>query len=82
MYICNMNNRKPTFAQIGKIDDPVSKSKGPFLLLLNRDFITQETAVFNFDPDIVFYPRRPVRQMDLMEMLNHDRSWDLRRGYR
>lgn len=77
-----MNNRKPTFAQIGKIDDPVSKSKGPFLLLLNRDFIAQETAVFNFDPDIVFYPRRPVRQMDLLEMLNHDRSWDLRIGHK
>jgi len=77
-----MNNRKPTFTKIGKSDDPVSKSKGQFLLLLNRDFITQETAVFNFDPDIAFYPRRPVRQMDLMEMLNYDRSWDLRRGYR
>jgi len=77
-----MNNSKPTFAQIGKIDDPVSKSKGPFLLLLNRDFFAQETAVFNFDPDIMFYQKRPVRQEDLMEILNYDRSWDFRQGHK
>lgn len=77
-----MNNYKPTFAQMGKIDDPVSKSKGPFLMLLNRDFDIQEIAVFNFDPDILFYPRNPVKQLGLVEILNHDRGWWFRQGHK
>lgn len=68
-----MDNYKPTFAQIGKIDDPKSKSRGDqFILLLNRDFEEEDCAIFNFDPYTEFYRMAQVKQLDIRILRGHE----------
>ena len=68
-----MDNRKPTFALIGKMDDPKSKSRGgPFILLLDRTLEEENRALFNFDPDTVFYNRAQVKQLALRSLREHE----------
>jgi hypothetical protein len=75
-----MDNRKPTFAMIGKIDDPVSKSRGgQFILLLNRDFEEEDRAIFNFDPNTEFYRKAQVKQLDIRSLRWHETSFHFSR---
>lgn len=75
-----MSNRKPTFALIGKMDDPKSKSRGgPFILLLDRTLEEENRALFNFDPDTVFYPRAQVKQEDVISLTEHETSFHFSR---
>ena len=78
-----MNNRKPTFALIGKMDDPKSKSRGgPFILLLDRTLEQENRALFNFDQDTVFYSRVQVKQLDLMTIQANETAFHFFRGLR
>lgn len=75
-----MDNRKPTFALIGKIDDPKSKSRGgQFILLLNRDFEEEDRAMFNFDPNTGFYRRAQVKQLDIRSLRGYETSFQFSR---
>ena len=75
-----MDNRKPTFALIGKMDDPKSKSRGaPFILLLNRTLEEENRALFNFDPDTVFYNRAQVKQLALRSLREHETRFQFSR---
>lgn len=78
-----MDNRKPTFALIGKMDDPKSKSRGaPFILLLNRTLEEENRALFNFDPDTVFYARAQVKQEDVISLMGHETSFHFSRWFK
>ena len=75
-----MDNRKPTFALIGKMDDPKSKSRGgPFILLLDRTLEEENRALFNFDPDTVFYNRAQVKQLALRSLREHETRFQFSR---
>ena len=75
-----MDNRKPTFALIGKIDDPISKSRGgQFILLLNRDFEEEDRAIFNFDPNTEFYRMAQVKQLNIRNIREHETSFHFSR---
>lgn len=78
-----MSNRKPTFALIGKMDDPKSKSRGgPFILLLDRTLEEENRALFNFDPDTVFYSRAQVKQLNLVTIQENETPYHFSRGLR
>jgi hypothetical protein len=78
-----MSNCKPTFALIGKVDDPKPKSRGgPFILLLDRTLEQENRALFNFDPDTVFYSRAQVKQLDLMTIQANETAFHFFRGLR
>ena len=75
-----MDNHKPTFALIGKIDDPISKSRGgQFILLLNRDLEEEDRAIFNFDPNTEFYRMTQVKQQDIRSLRGHETSFHFSR---
>ena len=75
-----MDNRRPTFALIGKIDDPKSKSRGgPFILLLNRSLDEENRAIFNFDPNTEFYRMSQVKQLSIRSLREHETSFDFSR---
>lgn len=82
LYICNVNNNKPTFASIGKVDDPYKKSKGGrWILLLGRPYSEDDDYVFNFDPDTIFYSRRKAYQDDYMNIVRYGQNWKFLRGH-
>ena len=77
-----MNNYKPTFAKIGRMDDPYKLSKcDRWILLLSRPYKEDDDYLFNIDPDTVFYPRRFARQEDSVEILRLGESWKFLRGH-
>ena len=68
-----------TLANIGKIDDPVSVSKGgPWILLLSRPYDCK--AMFNFNPDDVFYSRRRPKMENLLKILFREDAYQFARG--
>ena len=83
-----MNNHKPNFASVGKIDDPRHKSRGgEFILLLSRDLNGENKAIFNFPPDDGFYgissAIHSVVGRTVEETLHgKELSWHFYRGYR
>ena len=73
-----MDNRKPTFARIGKIDDPKTKSKGGhFILLIGRDYTEECLAIFNFDPATVYYRNVKARQCHIMDLLYNETRFSI-----
>lgn len=78
-----MYNDKPTFARIGKIDDPNVKSRGgPWIFLLSRTFEEQQGCLFNFDPDSRFYNRRAAYQDCARAVINHESNWQFLKGHK
>jgi hypothetical protein len=75
-----MDNRKPTLTRIGKIDDPKVKSRGgPYIILLDRSFEQEKNAIFNFDPDIVFYNMAKAKQLSIGSLWGHETSFHFSR---
>ena len=77
---CIFAEMKPSFALIGKVDDPKSKSRGgPYILLMNRSLEEERKAIFNFDPDTVFYKRVKARQEEKLSILCHEMAFHFER---
>jgi len=67
---------KPTFANIGKWDDPISKSNGgPWVFLRSREF--NSDALFNHCPIEIFNIPRTYRTR---ENLYKETSYHFKRG--
>jgi hypothetical protein len=65
------------------MDDPKSKSRGgPFILLLDRTLEEENRALFNFDPDTVFYSRAQVKQLNLVTIQENETPYHFSRGLR
>lgn len=78
-----MRNDKPTFASIGKIDDPKVKSRGgPWIFLLNRSYDLQEKCLFNLDPDTKFYSGRMARQANRRDIVRYETNWQFLKGHK
>ena len=78
-----MKNDKPTFARIGKIDDPKVKSKGgPWIFILSRQWGLDEKCIFNIDPDSIFYNQRQAYQVDCHDIVRYETNWQFLKGHK
>ena len=74
---------KPTFARIGKKDDPASKSRGGNWIVLNeRDFETEKNAIFVRCPSYTYMASWISRKGCWESIVYHESSYHFSRGYK